>query len=69
MVMLNTTKPAAIARIETLQREIALLNIAQPHLHGIPARHNTLRLLERAQELETLLYAVDKFGPDWLEAE
>jgi ABC-type lipoprotein export system ATPase subunit len=69
VVMLNNNNTATEneARISTLNREIGMLQQAQPFLHGCPARQNIARVIERQQELETLLAyqaVVARFGRD-----
>lgn len=46
----ETVKEAA-TRVAQLEKELAMLAFAQPHLSGIPARHNMLRIADKADDL------------------
>ena len=57
------------ARAGVLRRELAMLRAAQPHLRGIPARHNLTRIAAHTDELNTLAVLIeltDRIGADEL---
>jgi hypothetical protein len=47
------------ARASVLRKEISMLNKAQSHLRGIPARHNLVRISERENELQSIVAHLD----------
>jgi hypothetical protein len=57
------------ARADVVRRELAMLRAAQPHLRGIPARHNLARIAAHTDELNTLAMLIeltDRMGADEL---
>lgn len=68
MVIAAKNNPEDTAeRIAILTREIGMLEQVQPHLHGIPARHNRTRIADRKEQLATWLYVAElerRFGKD-----
>ncbi len=57
------------ARARVVRRELAMLRAAQPHLSGIPARHNLARIKSHTDELNTLAILIDlteRLGADEL---
>ena len=58
-----------LRRAAVVRRELAMLRAAQPHLRGIPARHNLTRIAAHADELNTLdmlIELTERIGADEL---